>query len=826
VKTSVRWMRDYAELDAPLDVLAQALVDTGTEVNEVRRSAEGVIVARVVQLEKVPESTKGVLFADIEVGDGEVIRVLTGAPNLRVGNLVPYAPPGVLLPGWDRPLEVRAMFGGKYQSPGMLCSAVELAVGEDADGILVLDHGTPGQPVHEVLDLDAVMDIEVTPNRPDCLCHLGIARELAAALSETLREPPAEVPEAAVSVTPVELRASVRIEDPAGCPRFMVRVIEDVVVGESPAWMRQRLRAIGLRPINNVVDVTNYVAAELGQPLHAFDHDRLVAADPAAPTGAEVVVRRARAGEKVLGLDEVERTLSDEDLVVCSGDRPVSIAGVMGGAGTAVDGRTRTVLLEAAAWHGPSIRATSRRLGLRTDASTRYEKGLSDTLPPLAIERAAALIAELGSGRVLRGAIDEHPAPLPPIPPIHVPEGLLERVLGMPVDASEAATALARLGFAVEQEGGEMTVSPPHFRRDVSIPVDVAEEVGRSLGYARVPAMLPGRRSPIRALAPAVPLEERVRDVAVGAGFDEAITFSFQSPALAARITGVGEGRVPIRLRNPLSEDGSVMRVSLLPGLLQALAGNLHRGVADVSLFEIGRAYWEGERQVQPLGTTPDGKDAGLTPLPAEPMLLSLVSQTGESGADAAATRLRHLQSVLAWLSHELAGVSLAVEPMTVAGLRPGRGGRLRLDASNGGVDVGVLGELSADLVEAFELRGRVAVAELRLDAVAPEVPRLPRFRAPARLPAVIQDLAVVVPAEQRADQALAAIREAGGALLESAELYDEYRGASLGEGRKSWTFRMTYRAPDRTLTGAEAQQCHEAIALALRVRVGAEIRT
>jgi phenylalanyl-tRNA synthetase beta chain len=318
-----------------------------------------------------------------------------------------------------------------------------------------------------------------------------------------------------------------------------------------------------------------------------------------------------------------------------------------------------------------------------------------------------------------------------------------------------------------------------------------------------------------------VPLEERVRDVAVGAGFDEAITFAFQSPALAQRLAGVGEGRTPIRLRNPLSEEGSVMRVSLLPGLLQALAGNLNRGVAEVSLFEIGRAYWEGERQVPPLGTTPDGKDAALPPLPAEPLLLSLVSQTGESGADAAATRLRHIQSVLAWLGHELAGVSLAVEPMTIAGLRTGRSGRLRLD----GQDVGVLGELSPELVDALELRGRVSVAELRLDAVAPEVPRLPRFRAPARLPAVIQDLAVVVDASQRADQALAAIREAGGALLESAELYDEYRGERLGEGHKSWTFRMTYRAADRTLTGAEAQQCQEAIALALRVRMGAEVR-
>jgi len=821
VKTSVQWMREYASLDAPLDVLAQALVDTGTEVNEVHRVAEATIVARVLNLEKVPESTKGVLFADIEIGDGESIRVLTGAANLRVGDLVPYARPGVLLPGWDRPLEVRAMFGGKYNSPGMLCSAVELGTGDDAEGILVLDHGTPGQAVHEVLDLDAVMDIEVTPNRPDCLCHVGVARELAAALGEGLREPSTEVPEAVTSATSVEGRASVQVEDAQGCPRFMVRVIEDVVVGESPEWMQRRLRAIGLRPINNVVDVTNYVAAELGQPLHAFDFDRFVAFTPGDGQTAEVVVRRARDGEKVLCLDDVERTLGNADMVVCAGDRPASIAGVMGGKETAVDGKTTTVLLEAASWDGPTIRATSRRLALRSDASGRYEKGLSDTLPPLALDRAAALIAELGSGRVLRDTIDEHPRPLPPPEVIEVPAGFVERVLGCPIDASEAATALARLGFAVEQDGGAMRVLPPHFRRDVTIPVDIAEEVGRSLGYGRVPAMIPGRSSPIRALAPATPLEDRVRDVCIGAGFDEAITFAFQSPQLAARIGGVGEGRTPIRLRNPLSEDGSVMRVSLLPGLLQALAGNLNRGVNDIMLFEIGRAYWEGERQVAPLGSTPDGRDASLPPLPAEPLLLTLVSQSGDTGADIAAERLTHIRSVLAWLGHELAGTSIAVEPMTVAGLHPGRCGRLRVDAH----DVGVAGELSGEMVEAFDLRGRVAVAELRLDAVAPEMPRTPRFRTPARMPAVIQDLAVVVAAEQRADAALAAIREAGSPLLEAVELYDEYRGERLGDDRKSWTFRMTYRAADRTLTSGEAQKCHDAIALALRVRVGAEVR-
>ncbi|MFN2451933.1 MAG: phenylalanine--tRNA ligase subunit beta, partial [Candidatus Dormibacteria bacterium] len=549
MRLSLDWLRQYATLDAPLETLVAALVDTGTEVDRVERIPQGVVVCRVTGLEAVPESTKGVRFADLDTG-GDPVRVLTGAANLRVGDLVPWAPVGVTLPGWDHPLAARVMFR-KYTSPGMLCSAVELGLGEDASGILILERGLPGQQLQEVLPLDVALEVEPTTNRPDCLCHLGVARELAAALGEELREPDLSVPAVHESAVGIEGRVTVQIDDPRGCPRFAVRVIENVAVAPSPPWLRRRLEAVGLPVINSVVDATNFVAAELGQPLHAFDLDRFIEAatgaeetgpprpavpsvgQPAAQAGAHVVVRRARAGERVACLDGVERELGEADLAVCSGAVPVSVAGIIGGSTTAVQPATRRVLLEAASWDGATIRASSRRLGRRTEASALYEKGLSDSLPPLALDRAAALIAELSGGHVLRGRVDVAGIPQPPLPAIEVTVSRISALLGYEVDTDDAVLVLVRLGFGVEQQGDRLLVSPPHFRRDVAIAEDVVEEVGRCIGYARVPATLPGRRSTVGQLAAAVPLDERVRDVCVGAGFDEAITYSFTSPAQA-----------------------------------------------------------------------------------------------------------------------------------------------------------------------------------------------------------------------------------------------------------------------------------------------------
>ncbi|MGH7723153.1 MAG: phenylalanine--tRNA ligase subunit beta [Candidatus Dormibacteria bacterium] len=817
MKISLDWLRQYGVLDAPLDTLVQGLIDTGTEVDGVERGPAGIVAARIVGLEPVPESTRGVLFADIDVGS-ERIRVLTGAANLDVGDLVPYAPPGTTLPGAAEPLGVRSMFGGRYSSPGMLCSAAELGVGEDAAGIHHLDHGVPGQPLHEVLALDTVLEVEVTTNRPDCLCHVGVAREMAAAVGETVREPDPTIPEGLLSAASLSRRAKVEVEDGDGCPRFAVRIIENIAVAPSPQWMQRRLRAVGLRPINNIVDVTNYVAREIGQPLHAFDLDRFVEAQAEGGRAARVVVRRGR-GEAVVCLDGVERSVGPDDMAVCAAATVVSIAGVIGGAATAVDEATHNVLLEAASWDGPTVRATSKRLGVRTDASSLYEKGLSDTLPPIALDRAAALIAELGGGHVLKGSVDVRARPLPAIPAIEMSGAVISAQLGYPVDATEAATVLARLDFGVEQEGDELTVTVPHFRRDVAIVEDVVEEVGRSLGYERLPSTLPGRRTPVGEPAAPTDVEDRVKEVLVGAGYDEAITWSFVSRPLAGALQGIGGERRPIPLRNPLTEEWSVLRTSLLPGVVQAVAGNLRRGVGEVSLFELGRGFWEGERRGPVPGSTHDAADDRFTPLPAEPLLLGAAASAAD--ADGSAARLRDLQALVVRLAADLGAGTVETEPARVPGLHRGRSGRLVCD----GQDVGLIGELEAGTAARFGLRGRLAVAEIQLDSLIPPSETARRYLAPPRFPAVVQDLAVTVPEATRAGDALGALREAGGALVESAVLYDEYRSAGLGPGRKGWTFRIAYRAADRTLTSEEAQSVQEDIASALLRRCAAEVR-
>ncbi|MGD0832936.1 MAG: phenylalanine--tRNA ligase subunit beta [Candidatus Dormibacteria bacterium] len=818
MKISLEWLREYAQLDAPVAHLVNALVDTGTEVDTVESAAVGTVVARVVALAPIPESTKGVRLADIEVGGGEQVRLITGAPNVQVGDLVPYAPAGTLLPGAAKPLEVRSMFGGRYSSPGMLLSAVELGVGEDAGGILILERGRPGQPLHEILDMD-ILDVEVTTNRPDCLCHLGIARELAAALGEGLKEPSTEVPEGLLSATATAHRVSVRIDDPQGCPRYTARVIEGVAVGESPEWMRRRLRQIGLRPINSVVDVTNYLTHEMGQPMHAYDLDRFTElAGGGRPALLEV--RRAHAGERLECLHGATVDLDPEDLVVCAGASPAGVGGVIGGTQTAVDAHTRNVLLEAANWNPLDIRATSRRHALRTDASTLYEKGLPDDLAPLALDRAATLIATFAGGHVLRDGLDEHPAPLPALEPVGVTGTWLSGLLGYAVEAHEAAIALARLGFAVEQDGDSLTVLPPYFRRDVRIPEDVAEEVGRSLGYDRLPSTLPGRRVAVGRLAAQPALDELVRDVCAGAGFDEVIPYVFVRPEVAAWLPGLGEGRSPMALANPLTEEQTHLRTSLLPGLCQVLSLNLNRGVSDASIFEVGRAYWEGERRGPVAGSTPDGADAGLPALPAEPLLLGTAVHV-EGGGEATAAALRHCQSLFVWLVEHVGGDLASFEPAAIPGLRPGRAAWVRAESGR----VGLVGELDQETLARLELRGRVVVAELRLDAVLLAEHRAVQYRPVPRFPAVVQDLAVSVAGESRAGDALAVMREAGGPLLESIDLYDEFRGAQVGEGRKGWTFRLTFRSPERTLASADVQGWQDAVALALRQRCDAEVR-
>ena len=800
MRFSVNWLQDYvdcADLATPL--LVDRLIQTGTEVERVEElpgAPEGVRVARVVDLRRMPGSDH-LWLTWVDGGEREPVAVVCGAQNLRLGGLVPWAAPGSVLPS-GLELGVRAIRG--HPSHGMLCSPKELALGPDQQGILLLPDGAaePGTPLATLVPPDRVLELEITANRPDCLSHLGIARELAAALGRALRRPDCSEPPR--RGRPVGELVRVSIDDPGFCARYVAEVVSGLRDGAAPLWMQQRLRAVGLRPLGLVVDLANYVAAEVGQPLHTFDLGRIGAGE----RPVQVSVRRAAAGEAFVALDGTERRLQPLDGVIAIDGGAAALAGIVGGSASAVGPATRAILLEAASFDGPAVRATARRLGLRTDASARFEKGLSPALAELGAARFVHLAHRLAGAEVHPGPLDQGAAEGRDPAPITVTGSGLGRALGMPLAAEEAAAALRRLEFRVEVRGDALTVTPPADRRDVTAGADVLEEVGRSLGYDRLPATLPGRRQPATTLEPTHP-REAVRDLALGAGFDEAITVSFTAPEAARALRPLAPDVAPLILRNPLGPQWSALRQSCLPGLLQAAALNQARGAERVKLFEIGRAFWGASPLVQP----------------DEPELLALIDHVPAGDGRESAERLRRLVTLTVAVGERCAAGRPEVIQLPVPGLHPERSAELRCGSRR----VGAVGELAEAEGRGFELRGRTLVAELRLDGwLVPGGPS-PRAGPLATTPALVEDVAVTVPARAAVGLALAALRGGRVRDVESARLLDEYTDARLGPEQKGWTFRLVFRDPQRTLTGKEAAELRSAVLEALAESVGARQR-
>src|SRR2546425_3564461 len=571
---SLNWLKEYVDTTADAPTLAERLTLAGNEVERIAQQEvdfDGIVVAEVKSLRPLPGSTKNQI-AGVTTG-GAVVEVVTGAWNLAVGDRVPYAMPGSRL--GDRRIETKTFLG--VPSAGMLCSAIELGLGEDAAGILILDPGaTPGQDLHELYPRDTILELEIKSNRPDLLCHLGIAREVGAIFNLSLRAP--KIPRARVSEAP-EL---VRIDAPDGCRRFVGRLITGITVAPSPPWMQARLRAAGVRPISNIVDITNYVMLESGQPMHAFDYRRL--------TGGRIVVRRARDGEELACLDGKMRRLTARDMVVADTERAQGLAGIIGGAESAVQPATTDIFLEAATWEQRSIRRTARLHGLRTEASSRFEKGLSPALSLPAVERAAALVAELAGGTATR-ASDVYPVPLTQVT-IELDADRIERVLGVRVEVADAASILERLRFTVKRTGARMQVQPPAFRLDCSIPQDLVEEIGRIHGYDRVPSTLPGARTPVRDLFERRDADETAREVLAGRELDEAVTSALVSADGTPPIAMPMAAPSLVKVKNPMAESRDALRRSLLPGLLEALALNARQDQGGARLFELGSVFW------------------------------------------------------------------------------------------------------------------------------------------------------------------------------------------------------------------------------------------
>jgi len=810
MKVSRNWLGDLLATLPPAEELARQLTFAGLEVEGVEfpgARLAGVVVARVIAATPHPDASK-LTVTQVDAGGGRPVQVVCGAKNFQVGDLVPLATAGTVLP--DGTKISRASLRG-VDSAGMLCSARELGLAEDASGLLLLPANlNPGTPLAEALGLDdAVLEMNVTPNRGDALSHLGVAREVSVLTGQPLRRKSLEVPETSEDV---HAAARVRVEDAVGCRRFAARVVEGVKIAPSPEWLVRRLQACGVRSINNVVDITNYVMLEIGQPLHAFDLDRL--------SGAELVVRRARAGERLTTLDGKERALSSEDLLVCDAERPKALAGTFGGADAEVSEATRRVLLEGANWDPVTVRRMARRHQLHTEASHRFERGVDVAAGPAGVDRAAALMAELAGGAVRRGRIDVYPAPAAATV-VRLEAGQVSRLLGANVPEAEVARILSALGFLAEkQHGGATLWRVPSWRVDVSLPEDLVEEVARIRGYDTVPASLPALTESLKPEPVAVEVERRVRNALAGAGFDEVVNYSFVDPGLLPQVTErsleeLGTPVEAVTLKNPLSPQQSAMRTSLFASLLPNLAHNLRQGQEGVRLYEIGRVYLRD----------PEG-GVGLRPVAREPvrvggLLWGRRLPRGWTGGED---------------SNDFYDAKGAVEAVLQALGAPVPSARLvrrapyhpRASASLviGDTVLGMVGELHPAAARALELPKGVQLFELDLEALVRVADVVPRLRSLNRFPAVLRDLAVVVPESERAEDIRAVIREVGGPLVEEVLVFDVYVGKPLPPGRKNLAFALRYRAPDRTLKDEEVQAAHARIVEEVNRRLGAELRT
>jgi phenylalanyl-tRNA synthetase beta chain len=802
---SLKWLAEYVDLP-PAEELARRLTAVGLEVEAVERvgaELEGVVAARIVAAEKHPSADR-LSLTRVDAGTGEPLQVICGASNWKVGDVVPLATVGARLPGG---LEIqRAKLRG-VDSFGMLCSSKELGLSADATGLLILPGRTkPGTPVARALELeDVIFDVNVTPNRPDALSHIGIAREVAALAGRRLRHREHRPKEGGGSARDA---VRVRIEAPERCPRYAARVIEGVRIGPAPPWLARRIASCGVRSISNVVDATNFALLELGHPLHAFDLDRVA--------GSEIVVRTARPGETLTTLDGEARRLDPDDLVIADRERASALAGIMGGGDSEISAGTTRVLLESA-WFAPAgIRRTARRHGLHTEASHRFERGADPGMVIAALDRCAALIAELGGGTVRRGAVDAHPRPIRPaaVPLAWSRPG---EVLGIPVPRQRARRILENLGFELRRSTARGAIfRAPSWRADVALEEDLIEEIARTVGYDAIPETLPAASSGTAALAAEAQVADGARRALEAAGFSEAVNFSFVAPRdLALLPPGSGAGPAAIALKNPISADLAVMRTSLVPSLLRNVGQNLRQRVEEVRLYELASSY-----HPPPAGYTGD--------LPArEEMRLAAVAFGRRSPRGWAAPTepfdLFDLKSVAEGVIAALGISGVEWAPGGESWLHPRSSFSLEVRASDEGREVLLTGgEIHPLAARAFDLPRGVFAFEASFAGLCRRARLVPAYRPLPRFPAVLRDLAVVVDEAVPAERVLAVVRAEP--LVEHVDLFDVYRGAPLAAGKKNLAMSIRYRAEGRTLTDLEADAAHGRIVARLAAG-GAELR-
>ena len=798
---SLKWLKDYIDFELSAQELADRLTMAGLEVDEIKTIApkfSGVVVAEILSVTPHPKADKLSLCT---VTDGtETYPVVCGAKNIKAGDVVPLAKVGAVIPG-GYTIKSTVLRGEK--SDGMLCSEAELEVGDDASGIMHLPSGmTRGTPLENALDLgDTVLDVSITPNRSDCLSMIGMAREVAALTGGKIKMPSIDIEE---SDQDIRSLSSVTIVDADLCPRYSARMIQNVKIGDSPVWMKVRLEAAGMRAINNVVDVTNFVMLELGQPLHAFDFRFL--------EEGRIVVRKSKDGEEFVSLDEKSHVLPPDTVLICDGKKPVAIGGIMGGLNSEVKEDTQVIFLESAYFNPSSIRRSSRRLAMPTDAAFRFERGIDPEGVIRALDRAAQLIAGLSGGTVCKNYIDEYPKKIPAVQNIPLRLDRIREIIGTAILSEDVIRILNSIDMKVVDKGnGKYLVTPPTSRVDIEREIDLVEEVVRLYGYDRVPVTVPAVSVKEIDVIPRLVLEERVRQLFTGCGYSEIINYSFTRPASVDELllTPDDERRRFVVIRNPLTEEQSVMRTTLSYGLLETLKKNINNASFNLKIFEIGRIFLSrGD------GELPEEKNilAGLLSGKTSENLWGLKVNVDFYDLKGCLENLFYDLKLEKCRYH--AEIS---EPF----LHPGQSCNLYVNDAK----IGFMGQVHPEVLEKMDIRSNAYLFEINLDVLDKQLnPRID-YREISKFPAVTRDVAFVVPIPMEADKMLEIVLTQQEYLLENVGIFDIYAGKGLDEGTKSLGLRFSYRAPDRTLTDAEINSIHERIVNSTVRLTGAKIR-
>ena len=799
MKVPINWLREYVDITMPLADLASRLTMAGFEAKGMQvigGNWENVVVGQITAVNPHPNADR-LRLATVDLGADQQT-VVCGAPNLNTGDKIAFAGLGARLinPYNGQIEELKEAKIRGVASSGMICSEKELGISDSHEGIMVLSAGAAvGTPLADYLS-DTVLDLDITPNRPDCLSVLGIAREVAALSGQSIHIPEISYEE---TETPIDQQISIKIVDADLCPRYCASLITGIKIAESPAWMQERLLACGMRPINNIVDITNYVLLEYGQPLHAFDYDRV--------RGKKIRVRRAYDDEFIISLDGVERNLSADMLTIADHEQAVAIAGIMGGANSEVTEYTSTILLESANFNPASIHFTSHRLSLMSEASMRYERGISPDITVPALKRATQLIMELGGGKVARGIIDVYPGRREPSP-IQLTADEVKRVLGIEFSLDQIVSALTALGFECKEDSSQVQVTTPYWRSDIRQEIDLIEEVARIIGYDQLPMTMLSGSLPRQDPEPVFSLKSQIRQGLVGYGFQEVITYSLTGWELLCQLTpesGSPEP-APLRVANPMTADQEYLRPNLRANLLAILESNRRHEEGGIRLFELGKIYLPAKKG-----------------LPDEPeVLCGLISghriEKSWLGGDSWFDFYDAKGIVEGLLGH--LGVAASFEQSRDESLHPARQAEIVIEK----VRLGVVGELHPKVADAFEIAEPSYLFEINVTALLPFTTGHKMFQPIPRFPGTTRDLALVVDTEITHRRILEIMRSFS--LVSEVKLFDVYSGSQVAAGKKSLAYSVVYQSPTNTLTDEEVNKVQQQILDRLAKELGATLRS